>query len=70
MNEGQIVGNINRAFEAMREPAKDSITNCTCEEYMEIREDFAGKQPEDLGFRILNPIFPSDRRRLQIHSSV
>jgi|GEM_PF-6459953 len=48
MNEEQVIALINSAFETVPEPAKDSITACTCEECMEIREDFSGKQPEEL----------------------
>ena len=48
MNQEQIIALINSAFETVLEPEKDLITGCTCEECLEIRENFAGKQPEDL----------------------
>jgi hypothetical protein len=48
MNEEQVIALINSAFKTVPVPEKDSITECTCEECMEIREDFAGKQPDEL----------------------
>jgi hypothetical protein len=48
MNEEQLIALIHHAFQEVPEPTKDSITGCTCGECTEIREDFAGKQPEDL----------------------
>ena len=48
MDEEQIIGCMNRAFETVRQPIKDGITECDCWECMRIREDFAGRQPEQL----------------------
>jgi hypothetical protein len=48
MNEEKVIALINSAFETVPAPAKASITGCICGECMEIREDFAGKQPEEL----------------------
>lgn len=48
MNQERVIALINSAFESVREPEKDLITGCTCEECLEIRKDFAGKQPEEL----------------------
>ena len=48
MNEEHLIALINSAFGTVPKPEKDSITGCTCRECMEIREDFAGKQPEAL----------------------
>ena len=48
MNEEQLIALIYGAFRTVPEPAKDSITACTCGECMEIREDFAGRPPDEL----------------------
>jgi hypothetical protein len=48
MNKEQVIALINSAFETVPDPGKDSITGCSCAECLEIREDFAGKQPEEL----------------------
>ena len=48
MNEEQVIALINSAFGTVPMPEKDSITGCTCRECIEIREDFAGKQPDEL----------------------
>ena len=48
MSPDQLIANINSAFAEVLQPAKDVLTSCECEECMEIRDDFSGKQPEDL----------------------
>ena len=48
MNEEHLIALINSAFEKVFAPSKDELTRCTCEECTEIRDDFAGKQPEEL----------------------
>ncbi|CAN5873511.1 hypothetical protein BH11VER1_BH11VER1_30280 [soil metagenome] len=57
MDQEQLIEKINRAFATVPVPAKDSITGCTCGECMEIRESFAGKQPEEL-----------EEKRMRFHS--
>jgi hypothetical protein len=48
MDEGQVIALINSAFADVPRPAKESITNCTCEECLEIRDDFAEQDPDDM----------------------
>jgi hypothetical protein len=48
MDEGQVITLINAAFANVPRPAKESITGCTCGECLEIREDFAERDPDDL----------------------
>jgi hypothetical protein len=48
MDVDQVIAMINSAFAGVPRPVKESLTNCTCEECLEIREDFAEQDPDDL----------------------
>lgn len=48
MDEDQVIALINSAFADVPRPVKEFITNCTCEECVEIRDDFAEQDPEDM----------------------
>ena len=54
MHEDQVIGAISKAFADVQRPAKASITRCVCEECLQIRNDFAEKDPDEL---------PPDRMR-------
>ena len=48
MDEDQVITLISAAFANVPRPAKESITSCTCGECLEIREDFAERDPDEL----------------------
>jgi len=48
MKESQVITMINVAFANVPRPAKEFITGCTCWECLEIREDFAERNPDEL----------------------
>jgi hypothetical protein len=48
MEEDQVITLINAAFANVARPAKEFITSCTCGECLEIRDDFAETDPDEL----------------------
>ena len=48
MSPEQLITTVTAAFKDVPQPLKNLITSCACEECTEIRNDFSGKQPEDL----------------------
>jgi hypothetical protein len=48
MDEDQVITLINAAFANVPRPTKESITSCKCGECLEIRDDFAERDPDVL----------------------
>ncbi|MFT4177194.1 MAG: hypothetical protein QM627_11130 [Luteolibacter sp.] len=48
MKEKEVIALIDAAFASVPRPAKELLTECTCAECLEIRDDLSDRNPEDL----------------------